>query len=348
MVPTPSGCPAPDRPNPGEPSVTAAFRDRPGRTWTWRVVGSLCAVAALAGSAAALDKQGSAHGGDVDGATRGFSLSGAAMLGSSLYNPSYAARPDNTGLALARYAAHLDLDLVGRTLSMPVDVNFFTDRGRPGLARLAPSEFDVITGLTSTLPVAAMAVELGARIERDMPVDRGAYSQTYVDGRARLLYQLSAWIPSLDTLLHGGDVSGYLTLGWFAHNPTYAARPDNSGLAGLRYAAHVETSFLRDRFAVGLDATMFTDRTRPRAGFLAPSELDATLDTSVTLGDWQLHVAYERDLPLDRGGLVQQLVYVLVSRAFSYTPAAHRAPKPPPHLAALPAERLAQHRARVD
>jgi hypothetical protein len=297
----------------------------------------LCAGLALSRPSSGLDKQGSAHGGDVGGVASGFALSGAGMVGSSLYNPSYAARPDNSGLTLARYAGHLDLDLIGRTLSIPLDVNFFTDRQRSGLLRLSPSEFDVITGVTSTLPVGGMAVELGARVERDMPVDRGSYSQTYVDGRARILYQLSKWIPSVDKLLHGGDVSGYLTLGWFARNPTYAARPDNTGIAALRYAAHVETSFWRERFAIGLDATMFTDRQKPGvSGTLAPSELDATLDTSVSLGDWQVHLAYERDLPVDRGGLVQQLLYVLVSRSFSIDPSALRKAQPPPHLAGLP------------
>ena len=46
----------------------------------------------------------------------------------SLYNPTYAARPDNTGLALFRYAAHFDFDLIGRRLSIPLDLNMFTDR----------------------------------------------------------------------------------------------------------------------------------------------------------------------------------------------------------------------------
>ena len=66
-----------------------------------------------ASRAHALDKQASAHGGGVGGADRGMALSGALTLGAALYNPSYAARPDNTGLALMRYAAHVDGDLIG-------------------------------------------------------------------------------------------------------------------------------------------------------------------------------------------------------------------------------------------
>ena len=83
-----------------------------------------------AAPARALDKQGSAHGGGIEGPTSGFDFSGSASLGVSLYNPTYAARPDNTGLALFRYAGHFDFDLIGRRLSIPLDINMFTDRRR--------------------------------------------------------------------------------------------------------------------------------------------------------------------------------------------------------------------------
>ena len=111
------------------------------------------AVAVFALPARALDKQGSAHGGAVGGDDDGFGISGAAMLGVALDNPTYAARPNNTGHALFRYALHADADLIGRKLSIPLDLNAFTDRDRKGAAVLAPSEFDVITGLTTTFPL---------------------------------------------------------------------------------------------------------------------------------------------------------------------------------------------------
>ena len=90
----------------------------------------VCAAAALAARPArALDKQGSAHGGEIEGATSGFAVSGNAGLGVSVYNPTYAARPDNSGLALFRYLAHFDFDLIGRRLSIPLDLNMSrTDR----------------------------------------------------------------------------------------------------------------------------------------------------------------------------------------------------------------------------
>ena len=59
-----------------------------------------------------------------------------------LYNPTYAARPDNTGLALMRYAGHRDVDLIGSRLSIPIDINTFTDREVYLLGSLSFSLFD--------------------------------------------------------------------------------------------------------------------------------------------------------------------------------------------------------------
>jgi len=126
----------------------------------------LCSAIVLLGvvsDAHALDKQGSAHRGQLEGATEGFDVEGAVVLGIALYNPSYAARPANTGLALFRYAVHADFDLIGRRLSIPLDLNMFTDGTRSGLRKLIPSEGDVITGVTSTWRVGPGALESGLR-----------------------------------------------------------------------------------------------------------------------------------------------------------------------------------------
>src|SRR4051812_37020733 len=189
-----------------------------------------------------LDKQGSAHGGDADAERRDFDVSGTVLLGVSLYNPTYAARPDNTGLALFRYAAHVDIDLLGPLLSIPIDLNFFTDRLRGGAAVLAPTEFDVIGGVTSTQDFGPGSLEEGIRVEHDRPIDQGTFTQTYVDARVRVLYALSAFWPGLKPALRDGDITGWFTLGCFMVNPTYAARPDNTGLAFMRYAVHLELS----------------------------------------------------------------------------------------------------------
>ena len=249
------------------------------------------------------------------------------MLGASLYNPTYAARPDNTGLALFRYALHLDVDLLGRMLSIPIDVNVLTDRERKKALIFAPSELDLIGGVTSTNGLTrGFDLELGARVEHDRPVDRGDFNQTYVDARARLLYSAAALSPALGQSLLDGDLSGYATLGWFAVNPTYAARPDNSGRALLRYAAHSELSLWHRRLALGADTTFFSDRKADNP--VAPSELDVTGELIGRAEPFEVHVAYERDMPIDRGGLTQSLLYVVVAYGFDFHDALH--PPPPP------------------
>jgi hypothetical protein len=277
------------------------------------LVASLILISAS--PARALDKQGSAHGGSIAGAESGFALGGALSSGVSLYNPTFAARPDNTGLAFLRYAGHVDVDLIGRRLSIPLDVNVVTDGTQHGWARARPSELDLIGGLTSTWAVGPMALELGSRFQHERPVDRGTFTQTFLDTRARLLYSLANAAPGVDSALGGGDLAGWLTLGWFTINRTYVARPDNTGLAFLRYAGHARLSFWRERLAIGIDATMFTDRRSTQ--WLRPSELDLTPEIVARVEPFELHLAYERDMPLDRGGLVQHFVYLLASWEFN-------------------------------
>jgi hypothetical protein len=283
----------------------------------------VCTAAVLAAPPArALDKQGSAHGGGIEGPTEGFDFSGSASLGVSVYNPTYAARPDNTGLTLFRYAGHADVDLIGRRLSIPIDVNMFTDRTAIGFGRkLVPSELDLITGLTSTWRLGPGALEGGARAEIDLTLDHGGYDappasgkQRYGDLRARYLYSIAAIAPGVASALRGGDVRGYLTLGWFAINTTYFARPDNTGLALFRYGAHAEISGWDDHVALGLDAVMFTDKQADNV--FRPSELDFTPEIIARYARYEAHLAYERDMPVDRGGLVQQFVYVLLVVSF--------------------------------
>jgi hypothetical protein len=281
-------------------------------------VARLALVGALliAHSGRALDKQGSgAHGGTVAGADTGFDLTGTVSAGVSLFNPSYAARPDNSGLTLFRYAAHADVDLIGRRLSIPVDINFFTDRERDGAGVLSPTEFDIITGVTSTWGLGERAAfEGGVRVEHDRPVDRSGTAQTYADVRGRLLGE----VPGEAFGWPGHDVSGWLTAGWFAYNPvqsgTYFARPDNSGRALLRYAVHGSVELIPDTVTLALDGTFFSDSRA--SNVVRPSELDLTPELVFTMGTTEIHLAYERDMPLDRGGLAQEFVYVLAQRAF--------------------------------
>jgi hypothetical protein len=264
--------------------------------------------------ARALDKQGSAHGGSVSGENTGFGLSGAVSMGTALYNPTYAARPDNTGHALMRYALHADVDLLGAKLSAPIDLNLFSDRDRRGALAFSPTEFDVIGGLTSTWGLSpSLSLEVGSRIEWDLPVDQAGASQKYIDARGRLLFSLAKLWPSLGSSLVEGDVSGWFTGGAFLYNPSYFARPDNSGKALLRYGPHVELSMLHDWVSFGVDATMFTDR---ESNGVLPSELDFTPEVIGHWNAWELHLAYERDMPVDRRGAVQHWLFALLVYSF--------------------------------
>lgn len=275
--------------------------------------GVLAFALLVGGRAHALEKQGPAHGGTIEAKEGGgFDVSGNVFLGSAIFNPTYAARPDNTGFALLRFGAHMDVDLIGRKLSIPLDVNFFTDRERRGAGVLVPSEGDFIGGVTTTWRVGEGALELGVRGEHDMPLDRGGFSQSFIDARVRYLYSLAEAL-GLDGAKVSEDLRGWLTLGGFVLNPTYAARPDNSGRALLRYVAHVESMFFGGHFSFAVDANSFTDRV---TNAIRPSELDLTFDTITRLSPFEFHLAYERDMPVDRGGLVQHFVYALVVVAF--------------------------------
>lgn len=276
------------------------------------------AACAFSTPAAALDKQAPAHGGEVgDDDEERFDVSGALTLGASLYNPSYGARPDNTGHALMRYAAHVDVDLIGRKLSIPLDVNVFSDRDRRGASKLSPTELDGIAGVTTAWSIGrGHVLELGSRVEHDRPVDTGTFTQTYVDVRGRWIFDFARTFPELSRSLGDSDVTGSATLGWFAYNPTYAARPDNSGIALLRYGLRTELSVLDDLFSLGADTTWFTERSRA----VRPTELDLTVDLITHFAPWEVHLAYERDLPLDRRGTrpgyTQQFVYALLGWSF--------------------------------
>ena len=125
----------------------------------------------------------------------------------------------------------------------------------------------------------------------------------------------------------GGDaeefnVSGAFSLGAALYNPSYAARPDNTGLALFRYVAHTELSVWHDYLSIGVDGTFFSDR---RGGnVVAPSELDLTYEVIGRYNPFEVHLAYERDMPIDRGGLVQSFIYALFVYGFDFK----HAPKP--------------------
>jgi hypothetical protein len=281
-----------------------------GRTFA-SVVALVVALVTGAGAARALDKQGAAYKGDAP--VTGFGVSGEVFAGVLPYNPTYAARPNNTGRALLRAGGHLDVDLLGPRLFIPLDLNIFTDRlHQPA----RPSELDFIGGVASTWDLPVGHAEIGARAEVDTPADGRGGTQFYSDLRGRYLLSLRELRPEAAAGLRGGDVTGWLTLGWFAVNPNYYARPDNTGRALLRYAAHVAVG-LGPRVSLFVDGTFFTDRTQNP---VRPSEMDLTVGVALALGDWGIQAAYERDMPVDGqgSGLVQHMAMLQGSWSFAW------------------------------
>jgi hypothetical protein len=67
---------------------------------------------------------------------------------------------------------------------------------------------------------------------------------------------------------------------------------------------------------------MFTDR---ETNAIRPSELDITPELILHLAPFEMHVAYERDLPLDQGDFTQTYVYALAAWSFDMK---HAADKP--------------------
>lgn len=264
------------------------------------------AIACLGGAAPtyALNKQGARSGSEPDDPP--FNLAGYVFGGVFLFNPSYAARPNNTGNVLLRYGLHIDADLYHRWLSISYDLNVFTDRSEGARSPIAPTEHDHIVGLLSTLSLPRhLELTFAVHYETDQPgyeargrlratrPDCGAgrpppprcydvgYSQSYVDAYARLSYTR-------------GILALSAALGGFLWNNTYAARPDNSGLALLRYVLHGELT-LRKWLVLRLDLNFFTDR---EDKYVVPTELDLTSELAVRLRAFELRFVGEMDLPL--------------------------------------------------
>lgn len=250
-------------------------------------------LALLPSAAQALNKQGTREGGPApDGEF--WSLAGDVGLGAFVANRTYAARPDNTGLAAGRLALHADLDLLWGRITASYDLGGFTSRA----GALALTEVDHIAGLALHLGPADVALHY----EKDLPVDRGGLAPSLVDAQLRLA--LPAWGEAV-------GLGGYLGCGPLLAG-SFAARPDNTGRAALRAIAHLEARLPWRWVVARLEMVGLTDRGRPAA----LSELDVALTAGVRWGALELSVLAEQDRPVDRGGLVQSYVALLVGHHF--------------------------------
>lgn len=236
---------------------------------------------------------------------RGYLLSGVFMN-----NPSFAARPDNSGLVGLRHMIHLETDLYREYLQFYTDQNFFSDR-RAGWISL--SEWDSVYAFTGTIHNWGWRLQY----ERDAPLDRSgiiqAYADTLVTYRPANARSFSWWrsaFPDQNLTVYTGG-------GWLFHNQSYFARPDNSGRALFRYVAHADLDLYRNRIILFVDGNFFTDRSA--ADVLKPSEFDLVMGLAVRYQNMELALIHERDMPLDRGGLVQRYVALQLRYQFEWT-----------------------------
>lgn len=106
------------------------------------------------------------------------------------------------------------------------------------------------------------------------------------------------------------SLEGNLYAGGAAYNDgSYAARPDNSGVALFRAGMNLRLN-LPVGFGVGGNMNMFTDR---KANPCRPSELDLMPTLYWRYNNLEIQVIYERLMPVDSkgAGLTQQFVQVL-------------------------------------
>src|ERR1043165_2295073 len=106
---------------------------------------------------------------------------------------------------------------------------------------------------------------------------------------------------------------GYFLTSAFVSNPSFAARPDNTGLVGLRHMLHLETDLYKQYLTFYTDQNFFSDRTN---GWVELSEWDGTYAFTGVLGHFNWRLQYERDAPFDRRGLKQEYADILGTAKF--------------------------------
>jgi hypothetical protein len=234
-------------------------------------------------------------------------FAGYFLTGVFAHNPSFAARPDNTGLVGLRHMLHLETDLYKQYLTFYTDQNFFSDRTN-GWIEL--SEWDGTYALTGVVGHLSWRLQY----ERDTPIDRKGLAQAYADGLVTAKFQAVQDFPVWRRLLPNQNLTAYAGAGWLFHNTNYFARPDNTGRALFRYVAHADFDLYKNKVVLYGDVNMFTDRQADNQ--VNPTELDWIVGLAVRWRTSEVAVYLEQDQPLDRPGLVQKYVAVQYRMSF--------------------------------
>lgn len=236
-------------------------------------------------------------------------IGGYLLAGAFISNPSFAARPDNTGLVGMRYMLHAETDLYKKYLTFYTDQNFFSDRTN-GWIEL--SEWDQTYGITGTLGHWFWRTQY----ERDAPLDRSGLKQIYAD--ALINYRMRseedwAWWRRM---FPKNNLTIYAGAGWLFHNEQYFARPDNTGRALFRYVAHFDLDLYKHQFVLFGDINMFTDR--EASSVVTPSEIDWILGLAVRWRDYEISLYREQDRPVGQSTLIQEYWAVQLRYAFDF------------------------------
>ena len=99
------------------------------------------------------------------------------------------------------------------------------------------------------------------------------------------------------------EIQFSLALSDFVHNTSFRARPDNTGIVKYRYLGHLEIQPQWSPVALVLDTNFFTDRDARNE--FRPSEWDQAIGVLYRYEQWAALLRYERDIPIDKSGLVQ-------------------------------------------
>ncbi len=236
-------------------------------------------------------------------------LRGYWLTAAFVDNPTFAARPNNTGLVGLRHMLHLETDLYKDYLQFYTDQNFFSDRNKGWITL---TEWDQTYALTGSLNNWGWRVQY----ERDAPLDRSGLKQIYADTVVTYAIDPLATTSWWKERFKNQNLTAYAGAGWLFHNDRYFARPDNTGRALFRYVAHADLDLYKNLVVVFADTNWFTDRTASNA--VRPTELDWIVGVAFRWKHAELSVYHEQDMPLDRGGLIQRYTAVQVRYEFEW------------------------------
>lgn len=236
-------------------------------------------------------------------------LSGYLLTSAFVDNPTFRARPNNTGLVGLRHMIHLETDLYREYLQFYTDQNFFSDRNN-GWIKL--TEWDATFAFTGTYN------QWGWRLqyERDAPLDQSGLKQIYADGLITYSFSQANQYSWWQQRFPHQNLNFYMGGGWLFHNEQYFARPDNTGRALFRYVAHGDLDLYKNKLVLFADTNWFTDR--EASNKLNPTELDWILGLALRWRDAEIAVIHEEDMSLDRGGLTQRYTAIQLRYEFEW------------------------------